>query len=116
MTFTTQTRKKYVSIENTLGASTVKPRDFCGRWFNATPRDEQERGYRAKCVQLLSRILKVQAETISQKWGSGIDFDGMPPQYEVTLAYADTLRSILITVNKNQDFVELVSECLKSGM
>lgn len=114
---TTQTRtKKYVSLENTLGASSVKPREFCSRWFNATPEDEQERGYRAKCVQLLSRILKVKSETVNQKWGSGIDFAAMPPQYEVTLTYADTLRSIFITVNRNPDLVELVSECLKPGM
>jgi hypothetical protein len=91
----------------------VKAREFCRLWFGADAQMEAARGYRAECVRLLSRILAVQTETISSKWGSGIDFDKMPEQYERTLAYANSLRSILDAAGNNPELSDIIAERLK---
>lgn len=85
----------------------MKAREFCQRWFKATEEDEQIRGYREKCVVLLAQVLRVRENTI-QRWGKGIDFENMPEQYEVTLAYADIIREMLEAVSTKTDMVELV--------
>jgi hypothetical protein len=68
---------------------------------------EDSRGYRAECVRLLSRILGVNTETISSKWGSGIDFEKMPEQYEKTLSYANSLREIIDAAGRNPDLAQI---------
>ena len=93
----------------------VKAREFCRLWFNANAQMEATRGYRAECVRLLSRILAVQTETISSKWGSGIDFEKMPEQYERTLAYANSLRSILDAAGNNPELSNIIAERLKQS-
>lgn len=93
----------------------VKAREFCRLWFNADAQMEATRGYRAECVRLLSRILAVQTETISSKWGSGIDFEKMPEQYERTLAYANSLRSILDAAGNNPELSNIIAERLKQS-
>lgn len=103
--------KRYINLES---IRTVKPREFCKRWFNATDDDEQVRGYRAKCVNLLSRILGVKPETISSKWGEGIEFEQMPETYQKTLAYANSLREIVDAAGNNPDLADLVIERMKS--
>ncbi|MGE5659721.1 MAG: hypothetical protein ACM37W_24270 [Actinomycetota bacterium] len=103
--------KRCVRLE---ALQTVKPREFCRLWFNSLEEDEQVRGYRAKCVLLLSRILGVKPETISSKWGEGIEFDQMPEQYEKTLAYANSLREIIDAAGKNPDLADLIIERMKS--
>ena len=69
---------------------------FCERWFGLDQlqpeqreQRKQQRGYKAKCVRILSAVLKKPAKTISN-WGSR--FEGMPEDYQATLAYADALR------------------------
>jgi hypothetical protein len=69
---------------------------FCDRWFGLDelkPEEKeqrkQERGYRAKCVRILSAVLKKPEKTVNN-WGSR--FEGMPEDYQATLAYADALR------------------------
>lgn len=69
---------------------------FCERWFGidqleAKEREQvkQERGYRARCVRVLSAVLKKPQKTVGN-WGS--KFEVMPEDYKVTLAYADALR------------------------
>lgn len=104
--------KRFINLET---LQTVKPREFCRLWFNANDDDEQVRGYRAKCVQLLSRILGVKPETISSKWGEGIEFNQMPEQYEKTLAYANSLREIIDAAGKNPDLADLIIERIKSS-
>jgi hypothetical protein len=93
----------------------VKAREFCRLWFDADAQMEATRGYRAECVRLLSRILAVQTETISSKWGSGIDFEKMPEQYERTLAYANSLRSILDAAGSNSELSNIIAERLKQS-
>jgi hypothetical protein len=93
----------------------VKAREFCRLWFDADAQMEATRGYRAECVRLLSRILAVQTETISSKWGSGIDFKKMPEQYERTLAYANSLRSILDAAGSNPELSNIIAERLKQS-
>jgi hypothetical protein len=69
---------------------------FCDRWFGLDQLEpeereqvKQERGYRARCVRILSAVLRKPEKTISN-WGSR--FEAMPEDYEVTLTYADALR------------------------
>ncbi len=69
---------------------------FCDRWFGLDELEpeereqrKQERGYRARCVRILSAVLKKPEKTVGN-WGSR--FEGMPEDYQATLAYADALR------------------------
>lgn len=89
----------------------MKAREFCQRWFKSTPEDEQERGYREKCVNLLARVLRLKENTI-QRWGSGIDFEKMPENYEVTLAYADIIRGMIESTYTKTDMIQTVLEQL----
>jgi len=91
----------------------MKAREFCQRWFKATPEDEQVRGYREKCVALLSKVLRVKENTI-QRWGKGIDFENMPEQYEVTLAYADIIREMIESVSSRTEMLDLVLNKLEN--
>ncbi len=64
----------------------MKPRDFCREWFGATTEEEQERGYKERCTELLSEITGIGKEAVD-KWGKGaegkgIEFGRMPEQYE----------------------------------
>ncbi|MBW4464477.1 MAG: hypothetical protein KME07_03430 [Pegethrix bostrychoides GSE-TBD4-15B] len=89
----------------------MKPRQFCRLWLNATEDEEQSRGYRTQCVKLLSRIIGVEENTI-ERWGSGIDFPGMPAQYENTLSYALTIKRMLEEGGKAQRdiFLEVLKQ------
>ncbi|HEY9881812.1 MAG TPA: hypothetical protein V6D29_25400 [Leptolyngbyaceae cyanobacterium] len=89
----------------------MKAREFCQRWFKATEEDESKRGYRERCVILLARVLKVRENTI-QRWGKGLEFENMPEQYEVTLAYADIIREMLEAVSTRTDMLNMVLEKL----
>jgi hypothetical protein len=100
-------KNKRVSPYEVLG-SRMKAREFCQRWFKSTPEEEQVRGYRERCVALLARVLRVKANTI-QRWGSGLDFEEMPEQYEVTLAYADIIREL---IERTQSQTDLLQEIL----
>lgn len=92
----------------------MKAREFCRRWFKSTDEDEQTRGYRERCVVLLSKVLRVRENTI-QRWGKGLEFEKMPEQYEVTLAYADIIREMLEGVSTRTDMLDLVLEKLQDG-
>ncbi|NJO39729.1 MAG: hypothetical protein HC769_28865 [Cyanobacteria bacterium CRU_2_1] len=88
----------------------MKPRQFCRLWFNATEADESTRGYRKQCVKLLARVIGLEEDTVD-RWGSGIDFLGMPSQYENTLSYAMTIKRMLEEGGRNQR--EIFQEVLK---
>ena len=90
----------------------MKAREFCRRWFKSSEEDEQVRGYREQCVVLLSKVLRVRENTI-QRWGSGLDFEKMPEQYEVTLAYADIIREMIEAVSTKTDMLTLVLDKLQ---
>jgi len=90
----------------------MKAREFCQRWFKSTEEDEQARGYREKCVNLLAKVLRVKENTI-QRWGSGLDFEKMPEQYEVTLAYADIIRGMIESTYSKTDMIQSVLEQLQ---
>lgn len=97
----------------------MKPRDFCREWFNATPEQEQERGYKERCAELLTEITGAGKEAVD-KWGKGKDGQGlefakMPVQYERTLAYAIALKRIAeATYKGNPRIIEVVQEQLRS--
>lgn len=92
-------RKKMTEIEVLKILSAVSIMDaetFCDRWFGLDelePEEKEqikrERGYRARCVRILSAVLRKPEKTISN-WGSR--FEAMPEDYQVTLIYADALR------------------------
>lgn len=93
-------RRKKMTETAVLSILSAFPRmdaeTFCERWFSLDRLDpdkreqiKQERGYRAKCVRILSAILKKPQKTVSN-WGSR--FEAMPEDYQPTLAYADALR------------------------
>lgn len=88
----------------------MKPRQFCRLWFNASEEDERARGYRRRCVKLLSRVIGLEEDTID-RWGSGVDFPGMPSQYENTLSYAMTIKRMLEEGGRTQR--EIFQEVLK---
>jgi hypothetical protein len=95
-------------------AQQMKAREFCRRWFGATLEDEQERGYREKCVVLLSKVLHIRENTI-QRWGKGLDFEKMPEPYEVTLAYADIIREMIEAVNGRTEMIDMVLAKLRNA-
>lgn len=83
-----------VLIEQGLLLPGMKARDFCREWFGVDPEQERVWGYRRRCVELLSRVIGLEQDTI-ERWGSGVDFDKMPSQYENTLAYAIALKRVM---------------------
>lgn len=89
----------------------MKPRQFCRLWFNATEEDERARGYRKQCVKLLARVIGLEEDTV-ERWGSGIEFPGMPAQYENTLSYAMTIKRMLEEGGKAQRdiFLEVLKQ------
>lgn len=103
----------FAAKRRSIDLTPMKPRQFCKLWLDADEEMEAARGYRAECVRLLARILKVQTDTISSKWGPGVDFDAMPEQYEQTLAYANSLRSILDAAGNNSELSEIIFDRLK---
>ncbi len=75
---------------------------FCERWFeiDKLTKFEKEKakkvwGYRAKCVRLLSAVLKKPTNTVD-KWGSR--FEKMPKDLESSLFYADSIRLLIKTM------------------
>lgn len=107
--------RRFAKLESLKTVKTVQPREFCQKWFNATERDEQLRGYRAKCVKLLSQVVGIESHTISSKWGSGLDFEKMPEQYQKTLAYANSLREIYDNVSQDEHLMDLILERLNKS-
>lgn len=87
---------------------TMQAREFCRRWFKATPEDEQQRGYREKCINLLAQVLRIKPNTI-QRWGKGMELE-TPDQYAVTLAYADIIRELIEATHEGTDLLKLVLE------
>ncbi len=93
----------------------MQPREFCKRWLEANDDDEQQRGYRARCVRLLSEVTGVATETINSTWGAGIDFPKMPEQHGKTLAYADLVREMIAAgVRSHPDILDRVLSYLKN--
>lgn len=72
----------------------MKPREFCRQWFSATQEQEQEWGYRRKCIKLLAEVIGLETDTVD-RWGAGVDFPKMPEQYENTLSYALSLKKVI---------------------
>ena len=96
----------------------IHPRLFCRRWFgfevvneNGRPRFtkgqieamESEYGYREKCINLLSKLLKIKPNTI-HRWGKGVSFDKIPVEklrrYEIYLGYIDAIRVITTSLTE----------------
>ncbi|MDJ0729711.1 MAG: hypothetical protein QNJ33_06925 [Crocosphaera sp.] len=101
---------------------TIHPRRFCRRWFGleatnqyGKPRFtesqiiamECEHGYRERCINLLSRILKIKPNTI-HRWGKGVDFDKIPQEkrekYELYLGYVDTIRMLTMSLQELDEY------------
>ncbi|NJR19987.1 MAG: hypothetical protein HC785_32915 [Calothrix sp. CSU_2_0] len=86
----------------------LEPRQFLRHCFGIaelTPaellEEETDSQYRKKCITLLCAIFDIQRATV-RKWGSDLNFDGMPNYCKISLAYIYTigtmprhLRSIL---------------------
>jgi hypothetical protein len=76
--------------------------DFCRRWFNATEEQQQARGYKARCNELLVKVLGVNIDAV-KRWGS--HFEKMPDYHKRTLSYADTLREVIEATGKHEEFL-----------
>lgn len=79
----------------------IDAQTFCDRWHKLDQLSEAERvqakskyGYRAKCVRLLSAVLRVKESTVNS-WGD--TFERMPEHYKVALTYADGIRQTIST-------------------
>lgn len=90
----------------------MKARQFCDRWLRPTEEEINERGYRQKCVNLLSEILGVTPNAV-HRWGSGLEFEGMPAPYEKTLAYADLIRQLLESTASQTDLMDILADQLR---
>ena len=96
----------------------MHPRVFCRRWFGLSAKDdngkprftegqilamEAEHGYREKCINLISQLLKIKPNTI-QRWGKGVLFNKIPAdkrqKYKVYLSYVDTIRVMTMSLKK----------------
>lgn len=96
----------------------IHPRIFCRRWFgledtkeNGRPRFteeqilamESEYGYREKCINLISQLLKIKPNTV-HRWGKGVSFNKIPndkrQKYEIYLGYIDAIRVITTSLDK----------------
>lgn len=92
----------------------MKPREFCRQWFNASSEDEKEWGYRQKCIKLLADVIGLEQHTVD-RWGKGVDFPKMPPQYENTLSYALSLKRVIEAASTgNPGILQAVIEQLRS--
>jgi hypothetical protein len=99
---------KNCEILKSLPKEGLEPRQFLRHCFDIaelTPEQllEEETGsqYRKKCITVLCAIFDVQRPTV-RKWGSDLNFDGIPNYCKVSLAYihaaeivANQLHSIL---------------------
>jgi hypothetical protein len=81
--------------------------DFCRRWFGVTEEQEKARGYKARCNELLAKVLGVNIDAV-KRWGSR--FEKMPQYHKLTLSYADTLREMIEAAGKNEEFLGYVLE------
>lgn len=76
--------------------------DFCRLWFDATAEEESARGYKARCNELLAKILGVNIDAV-KRWGTG--FERMPEHHKLTLSYANTLREMIEAAGRNEEFL-----------
>jgi hypothetical protein len=77
----------------------------CDRWHRLDHLSDLDQlqarskyGYRAKCVRLLSAVLRVKESTVTT-WGE--NFERMPDHYKPALLYADVLRQTLSASNQS---------------
>ena len=93
----------------------MRAEEFCERWYGLDllePESREEakqvRGYRAKCVRLLCIVLQKEERTVNN-WGA--QFERMPTDFEVTLAFVDAIR--LQIAHLPEDLVNLFMERYK---
>ncbi|PAX45805.1 hypothetical protein [Brunnivagina elsteri] len=74
----------------------LEPRQFLRHCFGIaelTPaellEEETDSQYRKKCITILCAIFDIQRATV-RKWGSDLNFEGMPNYCKIALAYIDT--------------------------
>ncbi len=84
---------KYCEIFKNLPKEGLEPRQFLRHCFDIaelTPRElleeETDSQYRKKCITVLCAVLGVQRPTV-RKWGSDLNFNGIPNYSKVSLAY-----------------------------
>jgi hypothetical protein len=80
--------------EDFLHTQQISPRIFVRCWLgiDSLPAEqianiEKKRGYRARCVQLISRILGIDSHAV-ELYGSGLEFEKMPKRNRQKLAIA----------------------------
>ncbi|MCW5318645.1 hypothetical protein GTQ43_34695 [Nostoc sp. KVJ3] len=85
-------QKNYKILE-VLPKQGLEPRQFLRHCFDIaelTPRElleeETDSQYRKKCITVLCAVLGVQRPTV-RKWGSDLNFDGIPNYCKFALAY-----------------------------
>ncbi|BAY63633.1 hypothetical protein NIES22_37210 [Calothrix brevissima NIES-22] len=110
-------QKSYKVVE-ILPKQGLEPREFLRYCFGIAElsppellEEETDSQYRKKCITVLCAVLGVQRPTV-RKWGSDLNFDGIPNYCKISLAYIHTadivpnqLNSIL-TGEYNAPFVD----------
>ncbi|MCC5599749.1 hypothetical protein [Nostoc favosum] len=84
---------KYCEIFKNLPKEGLEPRQFLRYCFGIAElspgellEEETDSQYRKKCITVLCAVLGVQRPTV-RKWGSDLNFDGIPNYSKVSLAY-----------------------------
>ena len=82
---------------NYLSSERIKPRDFLrhlliGRDCSEIDYLEAETTicYRTQAIKVLSRLLSVNPTTVRNHWGKTLNFESMPENYQLVLAYVET--------------------------
>ena len=81
---------------NLSRAVKIKPltaKEFCKKHLARSPYDEEEWGYRTRCVRFLSQVLGC-SERAVKSWGNGLEFSRMPDWACRQLAYLDALAEV----------------------
>ena len=87
---------KNCEIFKNLPKESLEPRQFLRHCFGMAElsppellEEETDWQYRKKCITVLCAVLGVQRPTV-RKWGSDLNFDGIPNYCKVSLAYIHT--------------------------
>lgn len=81
-------------IRLVLNLPEMEPREFCKLYLARSPYEEEEWGYRAKCVRFLAQVLDVAPLTIDRNWGYGLDFGKTPTWAKRQLSYLHRLAQL----------------------
>ena len=75
----------------------LKPSEYCKRWVSGDP---EERGYRTRCMQVISRVTSASMRSM-ERWGDTLD--DCPETVERALRKQDILNQIKQLIDSDLD-------------